>query len=117
MSQNPIAALCLMPSNAEDWENQGAGSVTNSKKGGSGKKKMRLSEAQDQLSAWTRVIDQWGEITYVNSLTKIAKRLLPDSVCLAGRDAVIAQWDRGDYSRLQPELPAPIGLVWTGLST
>ena len=90
MSQNPIAALCLMPSNAEDWENQGAGSVTNSKKGGSGKKKMRLSEAQDQLSAWTRVIDQWGEITYVNSLTKIAKRLLPDSVCLAGRDAVIA---------------------------
>jgi hypothetical protein len=91
LSQNPIAALCLMPSNAEDWENQGAGTSPQKSKSNNGTKKtMRLSEAQDQLSAWTRVIDQWGEITYVNTITKMAKRLLPDAICLAGRDAVVA---------------------------
>ena len=80
-----------MPSNAEDWENQGAGTSPQKSKSNNGTKKtMRLSEAQDQLSAWTRVIDQWGEITYVNTITKMAKRLLPDAICLAGRDAVVA---------------------------
>ena len=81
LSQNPIAALCLMPSNAEDWENQGAGAnaVSPSKAKKSGKKikkKMRLSEAQDQISAWERIIDQWGEITYVNKLTRVARRYI-----------------------------------------
>jgi Leucine-rich repeat (LRR) protein len=92
LSQNPIAALCLMPSNSEDWENQGfgaasSGSSTPTKK--QAKPKMKLSEAQDRVEAWRRVIDKWGDITYVNTVTKTAMRTLPDAVCLLGRDAVM----------------------------
>jgi hypothetical protein len=96
-----------MPSNAEDWENQGAGASKNINSPPT-KKKLRLSEAQDQLDAWTRVISQWGEITYVNKITKIARRLLPDAICLAGRDAVIAlrtiNVSKGAY---RAEIPDP----------
>ena len=88
LSQNPIAALCLMPSNSEDWENQGAGGASGTPNKNQ-KPKIKLSEAQDCVDVWRRVIDKWGEITYVNSITKTCIRTLPDVVCLLGRNAVI----------------------------
>jgi hypothetical protein len=92
LSQNPVAALCLMPSNSDDWETRGAGASASSGRN-QGKKAAstrygKLSEAQDRLEAWTRVIDRWGEITYINKVTEIARRTLPDVVAMAGRAAV-----------------------------